>query len=1511
MVLAGLVLLVTVLIFVAVRAGFVREKVRDVIETRMAQVIDGDVSIREVRGGLLGGITLVGVTISGSDGGRFLSLDTLSARYSLPQLFRLQLLFSDVRLVNARVLLDQSPESWNYERIFRLSKKAPSDSVSRIVLRLDRVTIVDGDIALRTQWRPDSLLRGADRARAVAAALSDSALLRVERAGTHFQMVQEYHHLDATFPEVRLMSPQATGMYIHIGHLSAMAAVVKGETTAVRKLAAEIDLGRDSLRATNLTVNLPASSLTGNATYAFARGRANGDVRVDSLSASDFAALRRMVPDDLRAAMSLRIDAGDSVARYDVSGLVVRTRGGSVRGDISAVIPGSGGSAASVAATLALRSISTEIARSFKPGIALPVTGTLDGTVSARGPLRNVHLESNLTFTDALSGSSNVRLSGGVGWQGRLEMHDLDVTLSPLQVALAGNFINDFPLDGQLWGSATVNGAVGERVAALIDLDLLSQGRLSHVSGNATMTGSQSPSFTAQLLADPVDLSLTNAFAPDAGVRGSVSGPISLSGTLRELVAGVDLRILNGGSLVAQGTFDLAADQIAYDVQLSTERLDLRAVLDSAESTSISTTASVNGRGVSLASAVASLDMYLRPSTYGDIELDSARASASIAGGVLRLGSLVAGAGGIDARASGTFGITDSTAGTVMFTAAVDSLHKLRRWISGDTTSVFPRPSRVAEAYRIARADSARIARETQVQRAISGGPPPTLQVDLPPAIRRDSLAGSAAFAGSATGNHESMGLSGLLAAGRIVARGVTADTIRADVAARVLPSDSLSIGANVIAAGITAAGHSADTLSANLSWLTHHGSADVRVTRGSQQLLEASADVSIDSSGASVNLQRGLFQFDTLSTWRTLFPSRFFISDSVISVDSLALAADSSGSLRLSGRMPRSGAGELKLDVYGLEVGGVLDAFQSDLALRGTLIAGITAGGSLDVPVFSGSAGLVDGHFGNNPLPEVRSLFSYAMGRIDADVSASRRLGPTFLTGEAHIPLDLDRQAGERTGPAAAERPIDVHLVLNELPLELVPDLTENLSAIAGRAVGEVTVSGTTGKPVILGSFSIHDGSAIVNALGVQLSSVNASLRMDGDTLRIESFTANSGTPLTLAGSIGLSTPSVPEFDLHLMASEAYVLNNENGRLRANLDLTMKGPLTGTSITGSARVTNGVVYAPRYSAKDVLSPDDSLFRLVADSTDARLAGLIPQPSAFMDNLRVQIALDVARDTWVRTPEANVELFSDGPLVIAMHQGTASLVLEGVLSTDRGQYSYSGTRFEIKRGSARFIGGNAGLNPTLQLAGEHEVQLPARGKVKITVLISGTMLQPVVRLESDAQPPLSQSDMLSYLAFGKSSSSLLQVGASGLAGDVGVFGTGKLAGEALKARALGTLMDQLEREAEGAGMRSLGLDLLDITPAETYTEIARGDILSFLRATEVEAGRYFTRRTFVSGQLRLSATPGVRAIHRAPKGYRVELAWEPRILLRAPTLSEQRSITRRSFGFLILREWRF
>jgi translocation and assembly module TamB len=247
--------------------------------------------------------------------------------------------------------------------------------------------------------------------------------------------------------------------------------------------------------------------------------------------------------------------------------------------------------------------------------------------------------------------------------------------------------------------------------------------------------------------------------------------------------------------------------------------------------------------------------------------------------------------------------------------------------------------------------------------------------------------------------------------------------------------------------------------------------------------------------------------------------------------------------------------------------------------------------------------------------------------------------------------------------------------------------------------------------------------------------------------------------------------------------------------------------------------------------------------------------------------------------------------------------------ITGAVSTDRGDYTFLSKRFQITRGSAMFIG-SRDINPTLQITGEYKVTEGTGNALDVKVMIGGTLKRPRLSLESDAQPPRSQSELISLLAFGQPTTSLGTLQASSLgAGNGGstIVAGAQFATRQLAGVALGVVFDQVEAELG----RALATDYFNVTPADVPAELTNGNgFATFITGTRFEGGKYLNPRTFVVGQM-VDFSPGVRIQHRDSKGWRFEAITEPRFLLKQPTLSSQEFDRRRSYGTFIIREWKF
>src|SRR5205823_12515700 len=107
-------------------------------------------------------------------------------------------------------------------------------------------------------------------------------------------------------------------------------------------------------------------------------------------------------------------------------------------------------------------------------------------------------------------------------------------------------------------------------------------------------------------------------------------------------------------------------------------------------------------------------------------------------------------------------------------------------------------------------------------------------------------------------------------------------------------------------------------------------------------------------------------------------------------------------------------------------------------------------------------------------------------------------------------------------------------------------------------------------------GQFSLHEGQARVVLAGITLNQIEASVRMLGDTVVIDSVAANNNGHILLTGGIGLKSLTAPSFDLRLVTNNAEVLHNEHGRLTVSARLAMNDPYEEAHEAGDVHIGAG-----------------------------------------------------------------------------------------------------------------------------------------------------------------------------------------------------------------------------------------------------------------------------------------------------------------------------------------------
>jgi translocation and assembly module TamB len=1516
-VLSAIVVLAVLAVWVLTNTDFGRERVRKFALNALQGATHGIVKLGALHGNLLTGATLVDVSITDSAGRPFFAADSVSGRYVLRGFLSKHVYLDDLVLYRPRVVVEKLPGGeWNYRRLWPKSEPtAPVDTLPGwgSWVKFTNVAVLDGDVVVRSPWEPRTGLSARVRDSVIADALAGGSRLAIIRAPGGFQKVIELAQVNGKFPLVRISDPDFENRLIQVAAMSTKAYPFRPPPADIRALTGNFEFNDDSLWWKGAGVRLPASSLRGDGMYNIS----NGDMRL-TLAASparfaDFKWLYRNFPESGGGTLGLQVEWKGATQDYLVRNADVRTGSAHVTGNVGVTVSDT---VFFHDADVRFSGVTTRQIEDLVPGTKSPRQGVLAGRAKFAGTFKRLDIAAaDITFAASRGGTSRVLANGILGVRGAenvVSARNLHLRLEPLQVDLLKLILPTMPIGGTLAGSLTLNGS-GDTQLVMSNLDIVHQdgSNRSHATGRFAVHTTGRRSIGVDVVVSPLALAELRKFVPSIPFIGLASGPVHAHGPIDALVVDTRLSLPGGGTFALAGTVDFQSKELGYDVRVATTDLNVSRVVSGTPVTSLTGGGTARGRGFKPATMYSELSFAFGPSSVDTISVDSVNVQATLANGLANVARAELRATGAQVNVAGQFGLDASHSGSLSYALRVDSLGTLAPYIpalGADTGVVTPRPKLAAEILRRAMADSVRIDKQTEVARAISGAPPPRVQVDTPVAIPRGLVAGSLEAKGTIVGSLDRFTLEGTLRGTGIVARGNAARHVQATYSWADARTASAKMNVAVTADTVSVYGFAFDSVTADLSYLAPSGTVALRITQGSERDYALRGEFTLDNARNELRLADVTLRFDT-TTWRTTHPAAIRWGGRGIDVVNLELRSGPTQRLYANGLLPTEGPANFELAVTNFDVANIADLLQSDLQATGIVSFDAHVQGTAESPRVAGTLSLVDATYQGTAVPDISGTFDYANERLAVNATAVDSGGRKLATINGTVPINLALSGA--TGSRLLDLPINVSLVSDSLPIDLIPQFTDAVTNVKGRALGNVQVGGTLKRPVLQGEVTLSNGQFTLAATGATFSNVNGHVRMTGDSVFVDSVTAVAGGgPVRLSGTLGIGNWREPAFNLALTVDDALVLKDKRGKVYASAGLRISGPFSNAYVSGQVTVNRGVIYIPESSGKQLVSAGDPTLFAVLDTSIASQRDIFPAQSSLFKNLRVDVDLVVQRNTWVRSHDANVEIFTDGPLRVSVAGDALTLV--GAVDADQGEYTFLSKRFQIKRGSALFIG-SPDLNPTLQITAEYVVKQPT-GATNIQVLIGGTLSNPRISLTSDAQPPLSQSDLLSYLAFGSTTGSLLQFNQTSLTqgGNLINVASARLAGVAI-----GEALNQVE----GNAARSLGVDVFNITPGDVPVLAGQSGLQQFVTGTEIEAGKYLNPRTYATviatpGALSLTssgtkAPPGVTLTHRTAKGYRYEASYGPRYMLNPPTLSGQTVSGIGQFGAFIIREWRF
>jgi autotransporter translocation and assembly factor TamB len=1513
--------LALVVLWVGTNTEFGRERVRRFALSMLGGSTHGIVRIGGIRGNLLTGATITGISITDSAGRPFLRADSLSGRYATSSFLSKRVEIRDLVIYRPDIVVEKLPggKEWNYRILWPATKPTTRDTTPGwgSWIRFDNARVADGHLTVRSPWTPRAGITAHARDSLVKDALAGGSRLAIVQAPGGFQKIIELKQLDGQFPLVRIADPHFKNRLLEVAAMRMQAYPFRPPAAVVTAMAGRFEFNDDSLWWKNARSNMPHSTMRGDGVYNIS----NGDMRLELVGEpavfDDFRWVYPHMPTSGGGRAFIGVQWQGATQDYFIRNGDARTEGAHVLGDIGVTMTDT---VYFHDADLRFTGVTTKLIREVVPDAKLPREGMLEGTAKFSGTPRRMDLDADVTFASYGRGTSRVIADGVAGIEGKptvVSASDLRVRVAPLQIDIVKLLFPTLPVAGTLTGTTTLNGSGASQLVAT-NLDVVHQDgpNRTRAAGRASFHTTGRQSMDLDVVARPLALAELTKFAPSLPFKGLASGPVHAHGPIDAMRVDTRLALPGGGAFGLRGTVDFKSTELGYDVVADATALDLSQVMVNGPSSALTGGGTARGRGFKPATMFSELSFAFGPSRIDTVAVDSIAVQARLADGIANVARAEVRGSGALVDVAGQFGLDASHRGALTYSVVIDSLATFARLLPAsvqpDTGVVPPRPRIVAEAVRRARVDSARVAKQTEVARAVRGASALRLQVDTPHAIPRSVLAGTLRASGTITGSVDRFSLQGSANGTGLVVHGNSAR----HVAATYSWTDARTAQSKMTVAlrgdTISASGFAFDSLAADLSYLKPSGTIGVRVRQGSQRDYALRGDFTLDKERNELRLADMALRFDT-TTWQTTHPSAIRWGGRGIEVVNLELFNGPSRRIYANGLLPTEGRANFDLQVTDFAVENVAELLQSDLPMTGRLSLNAHVEGTATDPRMQGKLDFMRGTYNAASVPDVHGTFAYANQQLTTNAKAIDSTGRVLAVVNGTLPINLALSGV--TGSRLVDAPINVKLVSDSLPLALIPQFTATVSDVAGLARVNMTVGGTLKKPDLSGSLTLADAQFKLVATGAFFQRMNGSVRMTGDSVYVDSIAGVANGPVRLTGTLGVGNWREPAFNLALHAEDAQFLNNERGEVHANANIKVTGPFAHAQVTGNVGVVHGVIYVPESSGKTLVGAGDPALFSVIDTSVAMQRELFPAQSPLFKGLEVDVALTVDRGTWVRSREANVEVYTDGPMEISV-EGDA-LTLIGAVNADRGEYTFLSKRFQITRGSALFIG-SPDLNPTVQVTAEYQVK-QATNVTNIRVLVGGTFEKPRVSLESDAQPPLSQSDLLSYLAFGESSGSLLQSG-----GSIGALQGGNVlnvAGTRLAAIALGVAFDELEGEAA----RSLGVDVFNVTPGDFPIFQAQSGIEQFLRGTEIEAGRYVSPSTFVSvvmtpgvtsclggnRQNSSCAVPGATLQYRTNKGYRFETSFTPRYILNTPTLAGQTAAGTSQFGAFVIREWRF
>ena len=1082
---------------------------------------------------------------------------------------------------------------------------------------------------------------------------------------------------------------------------------------------------------------------------------------------------------------------------------------------------------------------------------ALPDAGTASFALDLE-PLSGGRTRVSITDLMAASGASNIRGAVTIVVGGpAAALEAVDLALDPLDLALLEPLTGPLPLSGtvrgQLSGSA---GALRFDVVGALRATGATTGFTAALEGTAEYdtAGFRLTSLNADL--DAVPLVALSPLVPGVRLAGTVTGRIALRGAPGAVPLDVDVRLaLDVGTLLLRGALDLRGPVPAYNLTGQTVDLSLAALFGERVPPARLTAAfTLAGSGTAAASASLRLALTGKLTGWRTDSGDVVDVSLELADGTLRLERGFLSLATLDLEALGTWRFVPPAAGELRYALRVTDLAPFAPYLPLTVDGI--------------------AAGEVRSEGTLSGP------------------AGSIRLQGTAAGSD--LRLNGWRAASVQAAYAVT-------LGASPAPAAVSGVARGVEVPGLAVYDSAAIVFRQEPPLFA----ITVDAERRGGGVLALTADGRIvDTVRRDVVVRRFVADIGP-DRWSLARPASIaWGGEAGLDVRGLLLVEEGGpGRLAVDGQAPRAGNVGITVVATAVPIGPVLAAVGVDTTATGRLWLDARVEGRLEAPLVGAEFQLRGATLQGVAIGRLEGDLRYAGQRFE--IRAESLLEPArSLDIQASLPVDLALGFPPRFD-LLEEGPVRATLVADSVAIAAFEPWLTDVRDLEGAFSGRATLGGTIEDPRLEGSFALRRGAVTIIPFNQRYREVSADIRLEGARVIVEDARARSDGWAVARGTITFPALTGPVFDLSL-EFDGFRAFSARGREAAKLtgSITVTGPLAEPVVGGRVVLEDGSVPVNAFTAgqaDELLLYDEGELLALPESEE----GISPPASLLSSITFDELALVAGDGLWFVTDGTRVQLAGE---VVIVGRGE-NLQVFGTLQGERGTFTLEAgpvvRRFDIEQAEVRFLG-ESPPDPTLNVTAVRTVPLGSQREIAIVARITGTASNPVVAFTTPEGAAIPESELLSFLVFGRPS---FVLGEAAFLGQ-GVLGEFFLTGL--------TELTAIELEEELAA--DLGLDFFEIRPG--FGAFGGLGLPTLVFGREVAEDVFLTVEAGLGrlAGVETTAALAVRLQWRIDDQWQLELALEPAArarLLRGGTVVLPLAPPEQQLIVIIRRRWTY